>query len=88
MIFVQTREKGANTLSDFERTKQVIGGRSILITSWYDDTEHNWRASAPLYAFANLFGPSNPVTCQSRQAAIEGVCTLLANYFEQQNHPG
>jgi hypothetical protein len=75
------------TLTDFERTKQTIEGRSILITSWYDDREQNWHANAPLYAYANLFAPVSPVTFPSRQAAIEGVSTLLTTYLAQQNHP-
>jgi hypothetical protein len=76
--------KAANTVSEFERTKQDIAGRSILITSWYDDREQNWRASAPIYAFANLFAPSTQVICSSRKVAIQRVCDILTNYLAQQ----
>jgi hypothetical protein len=70
-------------LSEFERTKQNVGGRSILITSWYDDVKEHWYASAPAYTYLGLFTLDTPITCSSRQAAVKQVADQLAIYFQK-----
>ena len=68
-------------MSEFEQMKQQVGGRSILITSWYDDSKQNWRASAPAYSYLASLITVNPATCGSRKAAVERLSGVLAAHF-------
>jgi hypothetical protein len=67
---------------DFERTKQTVGGRSIMMTSWYDESQQTWRASAPAYAHLGTLFAAAHGNCTSRSAAVERLSRLLANHFE------
>lgn len=68
-------------MSDFERTKQDIGGRSVVITSWFDDSRQNWHAGAPRYAHLSSLLPPAPVSCATRNTAIQHMANLLAAHF-------
>ena len=69
--------------SDFEQTKRDLSGRSILITSWYDEQKKNWRASAPGYSHVRALSSADRRLCASRTAAIEQVVSLLITYFAE-----
>lgn len=66
---------------DFERTKRDLSGRSILVTSWYDDQKQNWRASAPAYSQVSTQSSADQEICTSRSAAIEKIVRMLQAYF-------
>ena len=74
---------------DFEQTKRDVGGRSILITSWFDDQKKNWRASAPSYAhLATILSPTERGTTDpTRTAAIDRVLRLLTAHFAGDRAP-
>jgi hypothetical protein len=69
-------------MSEFERTKETVAGRSILMTSWFDETKQTWRASAPAYAHLSSVLAVGTEDCASRKAAVARVSNLLANHFE------
>ena len=69
-------------MQEFERTKQTVGGRSILLTSWYDEGRQTWRASAPAYAHLGTLFAAAHGDCPSRSAAVERLSRLLARHFE------
>lgn len=71
-------------MSDFEQTKRTIGGRSVMITSWYDESRKSWRASAPAYSYLASLITANPTACSSRHAAVERLSGLLTSYFNNQ----
>jgi len=60
---------------EFERTMYQISGRSITITSWYDEGADSWSASAPNYC--NLLSKSAVNGFPSRKAAEEKTAVLL-----------
>ncbi|HZO90824.1 MAG TPA: hypothetical protein VFB38_21030 [Chthonomonadaceae bacterium] len=70
-------------MSEFERTKQEVSGRSILITSWYDDHAQSWRASAPAYAYLSSLRTTLPVVSPSRKVAVQRLSDLLATHFNR-----
>lgn len=67
--------------TEFEQTKRDFSGRSILITSWYDEQKKNWRASAPGYAHVRALSVPERGMCASRKAAIDRIVTLLTTHF-------
>ncbi|MGC8666711.1 MAG: hypothetical protein ACP5VE_01160 [Chthonomonadales bacterium] len=69
-------------IADFERSKQEVRGRSILITSWFDDATHTWRASAPAYVHLLPHGDDNLTGRPSRKAAIDRILATLSNQFD------
>lgn len=69
-------------MSEFERTKEHVGGRSILVTSWFDDDHRYWRASAPLYSYLSVLTPKVPLKCETREEAVQRICDLLEGHFE------
>jgi hypothetical protein len=67
--------------SEFERFKQDVRGRSVTITSWYDDQRKTWSGSAP--AYAHLFSALPTAGgFSSRKAAITYVQEVLENHFD------
>jgi len=72
---------------DFERAKYDIGGHSVLITSWYDDRQEAWRASAPAYASALSQRAEDASPLDSRTAAIDQVINNLLNHFDNDGRP-
>lgn len=69
---------------DFERVKRSICGRSILITSWFDDRRGTWQASAPAYIHLRLRNAEMQAACRSRSEAIE---QLIADLTDNLNQP-
>ena len=67
---------------DFERSKELVCGRSVLITSWYDDEIGTWRAGAPTYSFVGATLLRDGTMYQSRKTAIERTVALLINRFK------
>lgn len=60
---------------EFERNMYQISGRSITITSWYDECADSWSSSAPNYC--NLLSKSVVNGCSSRKAAEEKTAVIL-----------
>lgn len=63
---------------EFERLRVEIGGRGIIVTSWFDAGKQVWRANAP--ALLHLLGDAHPdtmsgATRQKAISAMEGVLT-------------
>ena len=71
---------------DFERAKQKVGTRTILITSWFDEGQQTWRANAPDYAHLSFLLSTARVQCTSRKAALDELCDVLTRYFAGQDH--
>ena len=71
--------------SEFEQTKRDLGGRSIVITSWYDDSKKNWRASAPGYSHIHSVGSAvdKGTAYPTRKSAIDRVVSLLTTHFSK-----
>ncbi len=69
-------------MSEFERVKQTVGGRSIMVTSWFDETQQTWRASAPAYAHLGALLATAREDFSSRNAAVERLSNVLARHFE------
>ncbi len=69
--------------TEFEQTKRDMSGRSIVITSWYDEQKKNWRASAPGYSHIHAVGsPVDKGTAYpTRKSAIDRVVSLLTTHF-------
>jgi hypothetical protein len=70
-------------MSAFEQKQHEVGGQSILITSWFDDTAQSWRASAPAYYFYLATLP--PIAYPTRQAAVEQLTDHLAVYVNSKD---
>jgi hypothetical protein len=68
-------------MSEFERCKQTVGSRTILITSWFDESHQTWRANAPDYAHLSELLASSRVECFSRKAAVDRLSHVLAEHF-------
>ena len=75
--------------SEFEQTKRDLSGRSIVITSWYDEQKKNWRASAPGYSYIRSVGsPTDKGTAYpTRKSAIDRVVSLLTSHFATAQKP-
>lgn len=71
--------------TEFERAKYDVSGHSVMITSWYDDRQEAWRASAPAYAAALPQRPEDTTPLDSRSAAIDQVIGCLLNHFDHDN---
>ena len=69
---------------DFEQTKREFSGRSILVTSWYDEQKLNWRASAPGYSHVQTLFSADQEMCSSRKEAIDQVVGLLTTHFAEE----
>jgi len=70
-------------MADFERTTVMVGGRSVIMTSWFDETKQSWRASAPSYThLGNLIEQTSTGHYASRQAAVARLSHALAAHFE------
>ena len=69
---------------DFERIKREISGYSILVTSWYDEQQKSWRASAPRYAHLRELFSADQGMCSSRNEAIDQVIRVLTLHFAQE----
>ena len=70
-------------MSEFERAKRTVGDRSIIMTSWYDDSKQIWRASAPAYAHLGTLLDKARGEWASRNAALDCLSGLLASHFEK-----
>lgn len=68
---------------DFERSKQDVKGRSILVTSWFDDASHTWRASAPAYVHLLSHEDEGHSGRPSRKAAIDRILAALSSQFDR-----
>lgn len=68
-------------ITDFERCKEKIGARTIMLTSWFDDARQTWRASAPAYAYLSIIVGTERIHCDSRKAAIAHLQSVLNTYF-------
>jgi len=79
---VAAPRKDTRMMADFERSKQDVRGRSILITSWFDDTAHTWRASAPAYVHLLPHGDEAQTGRPSRKAAIDRILAALSSQFD------
>ena len=74
-------ERRAQMTIEFERTKQTVCGRSVMITSWFDDEENTWRSSAPTYGFISTALSDDSSKHSSRRSAIDRTVALLNNRF-------
>ena len=73
------------TTKVLEGPKEQIANRSVLITSWFDESEKSWRASAPSYShLCTTSGISAAYT--SRKAAIARIVSLLTASFAGGRH--
>jgi hypothetical protein len=70
-------------MQDFERAKQTVGGRSIMMTSWFDENKQTWRASAPAYAHLSSVIEMAREDSASRHAAVSRLSSLLAAHFDK-----
>jgi hypothetical protein len=68
-------------MSGFDRQKQVVGNRAIMVTSWYDDVKQTWRASAPGYAHLAVVTGTADKRCENRKQAVDEVVTVLVRYL-------
>ena len=68
-------------MSQFERVRQNVGERTILVTSWFDESEQTWRANAPDYAHLSELLASARIQCASRKAAVDKLSSVLAKHF-------
>ena len=68
--------------TEFERLNCDVAGHSIMITSWYDDRQQGWRASAPAYAAVISERAGAPIPPDSRKAAIDEVVERLNDHFQ------
>ena len=75
-------------MSEFERIKHTIGNRTILMTSWFDDTKQTWRAGAPAYSHLSNLMTEAHGTYTSRKAAIDKLSYLLESHFSTQEDAG
>jgi len=66
---------------EFERIKQTIGRRTVLMTSWFDESHQTWRASAPDYAHLSNLLATARVECPSRKAAVDVLIRVLTQHF-------
>ena len=71
---------------DFERNKQKVGTRTILITSWFDEGQQTWRANAPDYAHLSILLSTARIQCTSRKSALDTLCNVLTRYFATLDH--
>lgn len=69
-------------MADFERTRVMVAGRSVILTSWFDEGKKTWHASAPGYTHVTAVFARGDAVCASRQAAISRLSHLLATHFE------
>jgi hypothetical protein len=66
-------------MHEFERARLDVAGRSVTITSWYEQDKHRWRASAPAFGhLLNNDGEGDPITGTTREKAIQAVRGRLA----------
>ena len=74
-------------MKEFERMNQTIGRKAVAITSWFDEGNQRWRASAP--GFSHLAELSAAVQPQagSRKAAIDWVVTHVTRHIDGQTNP-
>lgn len=66
-------------VTDFERLRFEVSGRTVTITVWYDERTQAWSSSAP--AYSHLFSRAAPASNRSRQAAIDAVRSVLNAHF-------
>lgn len=69
-------------MAEFERTMETVNGRSIWITSWFDENRGSWRASAPAYTHLSFVTALSQESCASRKAATARLRHLLAAHFD------
>ena len=69
---------------DFERSKEVVCGRSVMITSWFDTDTSSWRSGAPTHQFINAATQAD-AKYSSRRSAIDRTVKLLFNRFMQED---
>lgn len=68
-------------MSEFERVKQTVGSRTILITSWFDDSKQTWCANAPDYSHLSDMLTKARVHSASRKAALDNLIRALMEHF-------
>jgi hypothetical protein len=68
---------------DFERSKEVICGRNVTITSWFDTDTSSWRSGAPTHSFISEASQSEASPFTSRRSAIDRTVKLLSNRFQE-----
>jgi hypothetical protein len=72
-------------MAEFERARCTVGRRTLTITSWFDEGQQTWRASAPAYAHLSDLIHRAQIPCVSRKAAIEKLSSVLGSYFAAQD---
>jgi hypothetical protein len=73
-----TLQKELTMASEFERTSKEVGGRHIVVTSWFDEARQIWRASAPQYASLTGVEQEADLSYPSRNEALTHLCRVLA----------
>lgn len=69
---------------DFERSKEVVCGRSVTITSWFDTESSSWKAGAPTHQFISM-ATKGDAKFPSRRSAIDRTVKLLFNRFQEED---
>lgn len=64
-------------MSDFDRSQHTVGDRTVLVTSWFDDTLQTWRASAPRYVHVEGITSANLGHYENRNQAINAILSVL-----------
>lgn len=72
-------------MAEFERARCTVGTRTLTITSWFDESQQTWRASAPAYAYLSDLIHRAQIPCVTRKAAIEKLSSVLDRYFAAQD---
>lgn len=64
-------------MSEFDRSQHTVGDRTVLVTSWFDDTQQTWRANAPHYNHLVGITSANQARYEDRRQAINALITVL-----------
>lgn len=65
-------------MSEFDRSQHTVGDRTVLVTSWFDDTLQTWRANAPHYNHLEGITNANQARYEDRRQAIHALITVLS----------
>jgi hypothetical protein len=64
-------------MRQFERCLQVVDETTVLITSWFEPDQQEWRASAPQFMHVLHKLPASAGRGRSRSEAIRGLAASL-----------
>ncbi len=70
-------------VTEFDRSRETVGGRSVTITSWYDDQAKGWRAGAPEYVHLLPASGGDHEGSSTRQQAVAKLAQVLARAMAQ-----